>query len=114
MMMKKTTLAVALAIALQAPWSATCQAAIIFDTGNEFLSMCDPMANIVSYCGGVATGYFDMLQTTGETCAARLTTREQVVDILIKFLRDHPEARHRSVASQARAALIQAFPCPKN
>jgi hypothetical protein len=116
MMLKKTTLAAALALAMQVQWSATCQAGIIFDTGNEFLSMCgDSGLRIVSYCGGATTGYFDMLQTMGETCAAgSYLTREQIADVVLKYLRDHPEARNRSAASQARAALIQAFPCPKN
>jgi hypothetical protein len=100
---------------MQAPWPTVCQAGNIFDTGNEFLSMCDPIAKIVSYCGGATTGYFDMLQTMGETCATgSYQTREQIADVVLKYLRDHPEARNRSAASQARAALIQAYPCPKS
>jgi hypothetical protein len=92
--------------------SVSAQAAVVFDTGNELLSMCDDSQGR-PYCLGTAAGYSDMLQTIGETCADRNVTRGQAADVVIRFLRDHPEVRNKTASSLARAALKEAFPCKK-
>jgi hypothetical protein len=92
--------------------SVDAQAAVVFDTGNELLSMCnDPTDKRI--CLGTVSGYYDMLQWMDRTCADRTVTMGQAADVVIKFLRDHPASRHLSAASLASAALMQAFPCPK-
>jgi hypothetical protein len=93
--------------------SVSAQASNVFDTGNELLSMCGSSQGR-PYCLGTAAGYSDMLQTMGETCADKNVTRGQAADVVIRFLRDHPEVRNRSAPSLARSALKEAFPCPKN
>ena len=86
------------------------RAAVVFDTGNGLLSVCD---KDYSYCLGASAGYYDMLQSMGETCAGIPVTNRQAADIVVKFLRDHPADRHLSAVSLARVALMDAFPCPK-
>jgi hypothetical protein len=93
--------------------SITAHAAIVFDTGNELFSACSSPEQR-AYCLGTTTGYSDMLQAMGETCLDKSVTRGQAADIVMRFLRDHPEARHKTAASLARAALRDAFPCRKN
>ena len=89
--------------------SVSAKATVVFDNGNELLSVCGKDR---SYCLGVTSGYSDMLQSLGETCADKLVTRGQAADIVVRFLRDHPKNRHLTAASLARAALTDAFPCP--
>jgi hypothetical protein len=91
--------------------SVSAQATVVFDTGNELLSTCDDPKGR-PYCLGTAAGFSDMLQTMGKTCADKTVTRGQAADVVIGFLRNHPELRNKTAASLARAALTEAFPCP--
>jgi hypothetical protein len=59
-----------------------------------------------------------MLSAFGEVCpdngndqAAAKITEEQLLDIILKFIREHPEVRHTAAAPLARIALTAAFPC---
>jgi hypothetical protein len=84
----------------------------IFDTGNEFLAMCDDVKNGHTYCLGTAVGYADMLLWSGMICApGRSFPKGQVIDVVIKYVRDHPAERSRAAASLAYDALTDAFPC---
>ena len=88
------------------------RASVVFDTGNELLSMCDdPRERPI--CLGTVSGYYDMLQWMERTCAEVTVAKGQAADVVIKFLRDHPANRHMFAASLASVALMQAFPCSK-
>jgi hypothetical protein len=94
--------------------SVSAQATIYFQTGNELFALCndrDPQQK--AFCMGTASGYSDMLQAMRETCADKNVSQGQVSDIVVKFLRIHPELRNLGAASLARAALKEAFPCPQ-
>jgi hypothetical protein len=91
--------------------SVSAQASVIFQTGNEFLRECEPTPT--AFCLGVAAGYSDMLAVNGQICKQHSVTVAQVKDVIVKFLREHPENRHYSAASLAGVALTDAFPCPQ-
>jgi hypothetical protein len=44
-------------------------------------------------------------------CGPDQASENQVRDVVVNYLRDHPEVRHYSAASIAREALGEAFPC---
>jgi Rap1a immunity proteins len=96
-------------------WSsfASAQAANAFLTGNCIFQKCDNAANSSesSFCAGYVAGITDALQRSRTVCLPKHVTVRQARDIIIKYLRNHPEERHYSAASEIALALKQAFPC---
>lgn len=106
--------AVLILLALFASTSVRAAANMAFDTGNEFLSLCDDKNGGRPYCLGSAVGYADMLMWMGQICApGRSFPKGQVIDVVIKYVRDHPGLRSKAAAELAHAALLEAFPCKK-
>src|ERR1700681_2207721 len=86
------------------------KAGVVFDTGNDYLSMCeDPRGQ--GHCSATAVGYADMLSVMGYFCADRNVKKGQMKDVVLKYVRDHPEKRQIAAASLAFSALTEAFPC---
>lgn len=87
-------------------------ATVYFQTGNELFALCnDRTQQQRAFCIGAVSGYSDMLNLIGETCADKHVTQGQASDVVLKFLGLHPELRHFGAASLARTALREAFPC---
>jgi hypothetical protein len=92
-------------------WSTSTLAAVFMD-GNDLLSECDsesPMQK--SICLGYMQRTADMLSASKELCMAENVTARQVMDITIKWLRDHPESRHYTASTEIYRALVPSFPC---
>jgi len=68
-----------------------------------------------SYCNGFVTGVTDMLGSTERlaemTCLPDKVTVGQVRDVLIKYLKDHPEKRHLPAFVLVFNSQREAFPC---
>lgn len=81
-------------------------------TGNELLHVCQSN-NIFDrgVCAGFITAAAQVIQIAGKGCFAESMTLEQGRDVVLKYLTDHPEARHEAAVSLASRALIHAFPC---
>ncbi len=47
-------------------------------------------------------------------CISGSVTNEQLKDIVVKYLRNNPQMRHTTAASQLTVALVKAFPCRRN
>lgn len=47
----------------------------------------------------------------GPFCLPRGATRQQLQDVIYKYVNDHPESRHKDVADLFQNALHDAFPC---
>jgi hypothetical protein len=60
----------------------------------------------MGYVQGVADAYAD-------ACPPEDVQAEQVIRVAVKYLNDHPEKLHLNRAALTKAALKQAFPCPK-
>jgi hypothetical protein len=62
-------------------------------------------------CMGYLAGVSDIMSTNDDICLPDNAALPQIVDIVVKYLTDHPERRHYSASSESGIALMQAFPC---
>jgi Rap1a immunity proteins len=78
-------------------------------SGNDLYNMCD--AQSVA-CAGYVAGMADAFVRDGTLCLppTNVTTR-QLADVVMGYLRAHPEARGYSAASVGHVAFTQTFPC---
>jgi hypothetical protein len=81
-----------------------------FVTGDDLSSKCSINSPM---CMGYIAGVSDIMSTNGDICLPKNATVQQIVDIVAKYLSDHPERRHFSASSESGIALMQAFPCTK-
>jgi hypothetical protein len=95
-------------------------AAAFGETGNVLLDQCGtgPFQNMsMTFNNGVCGGYIeaseDIFETAGVVCPPAHVSNEQLVDIVIKHLVDHPEGREVQASYIVLDALKSAFPCPK-
>jgi hypothetical protein len=63
------------------------------------------------YCAGYVAAMSDALVATGHACMPADVTVQQAVDVVMKYLRDHPEQRQYSAWYLGRTALSLRFPC---
>lgn len=63
-------------------------------------------------CGGYVLGISDALQLTGDTCRppSEIATR-QTIEVVKKYIADHPERWNVHPAALVRESLRRAFPC---
>ena len=96
-----------------------------FYDGNElkvglelFRSMASQRLKLTEHIeGGKALGYVlgvaDSASWESVACAPANVTAGQLADVVLKYLQDHPEERHKAAVGLVATALINAFPCPK-
>jgi len=84
-----------------------------FDDGNKLYGYCGASnsSDDKVFCAGYVAGISDALQGEKRMCMPVEATVEQAVDVIMNFLRDHPEQRHYTAWSISREALGHAFPC---
>jgi Ssp1 endopeptidase immunity protein Rap1a len=89
--------------------SVSSQESIGVFSGNDLYNICN--AQSVA-CAGYVAGMADAFSRDGTLCLPqkRVTTR-QLADLVMAYLRDHPETRSFSAASLGHAAFNLAFPC---
>jgi hypothetical protein len=94
-------------------WSGSAFAAQAFFTGDDLLNQCNgkDYSYAIGVCIGYVMGVSDMLSTSGTICAVQHFSASQMGDIVIKYLRDHPERRHYSASDEIEVALKNALPC---
>jgi hypothetical protein len=88
-----------------------------FDNGNKLLEYCestDPF--YLGACVGHITAISDTLATQNGVngyfaCPPADATRQQLMDVVTHWLREHPEARHYAANGITARALSEAFPC---
>ena len=81
-----------------------------FVTGDDLFSKCSINSPL---CMGYIAGVSDIMSTNDDICLPNNVTIQQIVDIVAKYLSDHPERRHYGASSESGIALMQAFPCNK-
>jgi hypothetical protein len=101
----------AICLSLLAPSSAFAY----FDRGNMIYETCSSSGISKQLaCLAAASAYYDMMQVLGYFCPnTDGLNKEQVVDVLTKFLKENPELRNRSAASLAIQAFTRGFGCKK-
>jgi Rap1a immunity proteins len=83
--------------------------------GNQLFSECDDDDGTQngSACLHYIAGVTDALLMHKEICVPSGVTIRQLADIVTKYLRDNPEVRHFTAASDTTVALAHVFPCSK-
>jgi hypothetical protein len=69
----------------------------------------------MTYVQGVADAFalLKTLRNRIEVCLPDKVTKQQLGDVVRKYLQDHPADRHTAASSLVLLALGEAFPCPK-
>jgi hypothetical protein len=85
----------------------------VFMGGNELFRLCDgpPRSAEWGVCNGYIEGVADAYSATQYYCPADKVSLQQVVDIVLKYLRSHPEKRHYSAVTTIAVALREVFFC---
>jgi hypothetical protein len=88
------------------------------ETGNVLLNQCGtgPFQDMAAtfnngVCGGYIEASEDIFENAGVVCPPAHVSNEQLVDIVIKHLLNHPETREIGASYIVLAALKDAFPC---
>jgi hypothetical protein len=115
-MSKRTRLAAMAAAVVLACLSASVRA----DTpGNELLDYCTSQdASERGYCYGYVNAIAEAERRPAGfngwyNCLPAESTRKQLVDVVKRWLDQHPEQRHYSAAGLIAQALSEAFPCKR-
>jgi len=107
----------AAAAALVAASSTSAFAVQSFQTGNALLRDCTAKNSInQSFCLGYIEGVVDALETLRSVngaapCTGNGVEGGQVMDVVVKSLREHPEGRNSAAGALVVAAIAKAF-CP--
>jgi hypothetical protein len=106
------------AVALILPASAFSQddgTTASFKNGTQLYQACTAASDSekLSFCIGYVMGVSDSLQSLHLTCSPKEATGKQVTDLVVGYLRDHPDARQFVAAQEVTLALVKAFPCNK-
>jgi hypothetical protein len=99
----------------------------VADSGNGFLSACQYSMSEDSYTAGLCLGYVRGVSDAVDAlykltasarpeaiplfCIPKGGTNQQILDIAIKFVKEHPEKRHAATKFLILDSLIEAFPC---
>ena len=94
-------------------WSVNNAAAQVhLKTGNDLYQDCSSgMETPISTCLGYLMGVYDSLSALNLACPPADVSSTQLKDIVMDYLRSHPETRHESGAIQAGLAVEQTFRC---
>nr|ADI23584.1 hypothetical protein [uncultured nuHF2 cluster bacterium HF0770_42C12] len=98
--------------------------------GNQYLTLCtDDPGRCYLYAIGWRHGYFTAQVNAArlmelkskaaqraafklfDICIPQKVLNKQLGDVLIKYLQDRPEKRHKHIAHLAMASFMEAFPC---
>ena len=93
-----------------------------YQTGNTLFEECQNLVSdrpdksffLSGTCGGYIVGVQDALEGSGRFCVPQGpggVNNKQMVDLVMIYLRDHPEIRHLPAAGLVTAALKRKFPC---
>jgi hypothetical protein len=84
-----------------------------FLDANDLYARCDVPSNTrqMNICAAYVEGVVDALTSTKALCPPDNLAATRVIDIVMKHLRQHPEARPYAAASEAEISLLAAFPC---
>jgi hypothetical protein len=88
-------------------------------TGNSLLELCESKdVSEQAFCLGYVVGATDVDSMDGaafperrRSCAPDNVTNGQQRDIVVKYLKEHPEERHILAAILVVKAMAKAFPC---
>lgn len=88
--------------------------ALSFISGNELLRRCDAKDSRMfqGYCVGYVAGASSALDNS-VFCIPTSATTGQTRNLVVDWLKAHPEYRDRDATALIGVALYEAWPCPK-
>jgi Rap1a immunity proteins len=99
-------------------FSLSVQADEAFYSGNQILSMCESQSAFdYGRCLGYVLAVSDIMGMTMENtgwvknCQPPGVTSDQLKDVVVQYLRNHPADHHYAAPGPVLMALSQAFPC---
>ncbi len=105
------------------------QSQSVDESGNAFLSLCEDSADSASkqshlqqgecfgYVDGVDDGIriaYDIMSQPKPYCLPDGVTHGQMMRVLIKFIKDHPEKAHSQTRVLEIRSFMDAFPCTRS
>lgn len=91
---------------------ATAKSKWLYLEGNLVLERCEGAdAYDIGFCRGAALAFSDAMEHQGTVCQPEGTDGQQVIDVLVNYLKAHPESRHRAAYELAEQAFPQVWPC---
>jgi hypothetical protein len=92
----------------------------MFMNGTTLLDACQKAGD--AFCLGYVDGIADAINNSPTSiyrpdrsialvCTTTAITGRQLVDVVVRFVQQHPEIRHNAAANLVAAALSDAFPC---
>jgi hypothetical protein len=63
------------------------------------------------YCTGIVEATMFNLPVTGNVCLPKGVTTGQGLQVLVKYMDDHPKELHEQTVRLAARAIVQAWPC---
>lgn len=100
----------------------TSPARATFTDGNDLLTSCS--ADLYVECLGYVAGIADAMETAQscnngslagwQACVPIGVRKSQAKDVVIRFLREHPQDRHYPASGLVAQALQEAFPCRRS
>lgn len=111
----RTLIFVAIALAMASTSTAGQLGRVLFFVnGDQLLQNCqDRGPECVGYITGVADTLEMVAPSLTSICRPSTVEFEQIVDVLISWLTEHPAERHRPAAALAGLAFGEAWPCDK-
>jgi hypothetical protein len=108
-------LPLAVFLCVLSPAIALGQGGFAFISGNTLYERCVPGASDTanSFCIGYVTGVADVLMQLHTVCLPSGVEIGQLVDVVTKHLRDHPEVRHYQANNEIGIVLGTTFPCQR-
>jgi hypothetical protein len=84
-----------------------------YESGNKLLLLCNKGGSSWQHglCAGYIIGVADAFDDKGPFCLAQGVAMQQIVDIAVQWLRNHPERRQFLASSLVSIALNEKFPC---
>jgi hypothetical protein len=102
-----------LLLALLCSCTSGARAAYFDDNGNKYFGRC-AKENPDIVCYATASAFLDMMMALGYSCKKDVgVNRQQVTDILIKYLRDRPADRNDVLAFSAILASEESLGCSR-
>jgi hypothetical protein len=84
-------------------------------SGTTLLTACTGRS--VTACDAYVDGFSDAIEAGGPghalACIPRAATGTELRDVLVKFLKAHPEDQHLKAGTIASRAFSKAYACPK-
>jgi hypothetical protein len=94
-------------------WAFCAPARAYFDTGNTLLAICEKSDDFsLGLCVGTIIGHYEMMYEHGYDCGDdSKRTKPQLHDVVVKYLRENPAARHTRASFLSFEAFNAAFNC---